>query len=107
MNKNFVVAVASAVVCGSLILLQQRRIERLMAQNTSLNAEVNRMASVEGTIEHVSEQLRATTETMGTNESELMRLRAQASRLREFENQNAQLSSQVQVLGQQMRELRL
>ena len=86
--------------------MQQQRIRRLSAENADLRTLLNQMASFQRNNEDLSKQLKVTAESLKGNETELMRLRGQTSRLRQLEKENVQLGSQLQHSGQELREAR-
>jgi hypothetical protein len=104
--KRFAAAIALGVFFGSLLLVQQQRIGRLLNENANLRGQLNQMVSLQETNEDLSKRLKAAAETSQANEAEFLRLRGQTSRLRQLEKENAQLSNQVQQ-SEKMREVRL
>jgi hypothetical protein len=84
---------------AALFLLQQQRITRLMEVNADLCAQLNQMASLRESNEHLVEQLKRAAASSQANRGELMRRRGQAVRLRQLEQENIALKGQRQQRG--------
>ena len=89
---------------GALVLLQQQQIKRLAVQDADLRLQLAQAASLRENNEHLSEQLKAAVEASQADRTELMRLRGQGVKLRQAEQENAQLKAQREQLARQMRD---
>lgn len=100
MSPKLKLGVAVAVVVGfvGLLGLQQRKIERLMAENADLRNRLGQMEELHDTNDGLANRLKAAIAASQTNQNELMRLRGQGARLRQLEQENAQLKSEKQQL---------
>jgi hypothetical protein len=92
---------------AALLLVKQKQIGRLVAENADLRTQLNQMTLLQDTNGRLAVQLRAAAEKSQTNQNELLRLRGQGVRLRQLEEENAQLKSQRQQLGPQMQQTQL
>jgi hypothetical protein len=103
MSPKLKVGAAVAVMLGfaGLLEVQQLKIKRLVAENADLRSQLAQMASLQDSNEGLAQQLKAAIATSQTNQNELLRLRGQGSRLRQLEQENAQLKTQRQQLMQQ------
>ncbi len=81
---------------------QHQQIKRLMAERAVLHDQVGQAASQQDEIQRLAAQIKATIEGSEADRGELMRLRAQASRLRQVELENAQLKIERQRLASQV-----
>lgn len=106
MSKTLKAGALVVVLLGivALLLVQQHEIRRLLADNAALQTQLNQMAAMRDSNEQLAEQLKATLETAQADRNELTRLRGQAVRVRQLEQENTQLKAQGQQLAQQMRE---
>jgi predicted RNase H-like nuclease (RuvC/YqgF family) len=100
------VAGTIAVLLGFLgaLQLQQLKIKRLMAENADLLNQVGQMGSLRDANEVLAQQLNAASAASQTNQNELLRLRGQGARLRQLEQENAQLKSERQRVDAQMQQ---
>ena len=79
-----------------LFLLQQQQITRLVEENADLRAQLNQMASLPDSNGYLGGQLKTAVEASQADRGELMRLRGQAVRLRQLEQENTELKAQRQ-----------
>jgi hypothetical protein len=86
------------LAAAGLLLLQRLEIRRLTAEIADLRTQPDQMASLQDTNRQLAEQLKAATEASQANQNELLRLRGQGSRLRQLQQENAQLQAQRQEL---------
>jgi hypothetical protein len=109
MSTKLKVGALVVVLAGVVVplLLQQQQIRRLLAENAELHSQLGQVASLQDTNGHLAEQLKAAVETSQASQNELMRLRGQAVRLRQLEQENTQLKAQRQQLDRQVREAQL
>ena len=82
-----------------LFLSQQQQITRLVQQNADLRTQLNQMASLRNSNEHLAEQLKTAAEASQAEQGELVRLRGQGVRLRQLEQENTELKAQRQQRG--------
>lgn len=75
-----------------------------MEENADLRTQLSQMASLQETNGRLAEQLRAVAETSKASQSEVLRLRAQAARSRQLEQDNTQLKTQRPQLEQQLQQ---
>jgi hypothetical protein len=92
---------------AGLLLWQQQQIKRLVAEIADLRNQVDQIVSLRESNTQLVEQVKTATESSQANLNELMRLRGQAVRLRQVEQENTQLQAQSQQLAQQLREVKL
>ncbi len=106
MSKNLKGLALVVVTLGvvALLLVKQQQIRRLEAENADLRSQLNEIASLRDSNEHLGEQLKAAISASQTNQIELLRLRGQVSRVRQLEQENAQLKSDRQQLAVQVRQ---
>jgi len=106
MSSKLKVGVLVLALLGvtTLLLLQQQQIRRLVAENADLRTQLSQIVLLQDTNGRLAEQLKAAAETSQVNQKELLRLRGQVVRLRQLEQENAQLKSQRQQLGRQMQQ---
>jgi len=107
MRTKLKVAVLFALLLGvaALWALQQQQIRRLAAENADLRSQLAELASLRDGGESLTRQLKAALAASQTNQAELLRLRGQGVRLRQLEQENAQMKAQRQQLAQQMQQL--
>ena len=84
--------------------MQQLNIKHVMAVNADLRSQLVQMSSLQDSNEGLAQQLKAAIAASQTNQNELLRLRGQGSRLRQLEQENAQLKTERQQLVLQMRQ---
>jgi hypothetical protein len=106
MSPKLKVGATIVVLLGFAGLFQQQqlKIKHLMAENADLRSQLGQMGSLQDTNEGLAQRLKATVESSRTNENELLRLRGQGLRLRQLEQENAQLKAQRQQLDRQMQQ---
>ena len=106
MSSKLIVGVLVLVLLGvtTLLLVQQQQIRRLVAENADLRTQLSQIVLLQDTNGRLAEQLKAAAETSQVNQKELLRLRGQAVRLRQLEQENAQLKAQRHQLDQQMQQ---
>ncbi len=106
MSPKLKVGATVAVLLGfvGLLQLQQLRINRLTADNADLLSQLGQMGSLQDTNESLAHQLKAAIAASQTNQSELLRMRGQGSRLRQLEQENAQLKSEREQLALRMQQ---
>ncbi len=106
MSKNLKVGALVVVTLGvaALLLMKQQQIERLEAESADLRTQLGEIASLRDSNEHLSEQLKAAIAASQTNQNELLRLRSQSSRVRQLEQENAQLKTDREQLAVQVRQ---
>jgi hypothetical protein len=83
---------------------QQLRIKRLVAENAGLRSQLNAMASLQETNGHLAQLLKTAAETSQAGQNELLRLRGQMVRLRQAEQEIAQLEFQRHQLDHPMQQ---
>ena len=93
--------VAALLGIASLLAWQQLKVNHLMAENADLRSQLGQIESLQDTNERLAEQLKAAVASSQTNQNELLRLRGQGSRLRQLEQENAQLKAQRQQIALQ------
>jgi|ERR1041384_8155323 hypothetical protein len=108
MSPKLKVAATVALLLGfvGFLQLQELKIKGLVAENADLRSQLARMGSLQASNEGLAQQLNAAIAASQTNQNELLRLRGQGSRLRQLEQENAQLKSERGQLALQMREAR-
>ena len=89
---------------AALLLVKQQQIRRLEAENADLRTQLDEIASLRDSNVHLGEQLKAAISASKTNQNELLRLLGQVSRVRQLEQENAQLKSDRQQLALQLRQ---
>jgi uncharacterized protein YydD (DUF2326 family) len=101
MNPTLRVGAAVAVLLGfaALLEVQHLKIKRLTLENADLRSQLTQLSSLQDSNEGLAEQLKAANAASQTNRNELLRLRGQGSRLRQLEQENAQLKSERQQLA--------
>ena len=100
--------VVALLAVAALLLLQRVEIERQVAENADLRAQqLSQLVSLQDTNGRLAERLKAAVETSQANQNELMRLRGQAVRMRQLEQENAQSKSQRQQLDRQLQQTQL
>lgn len=106
MSPKVKVGATVVVLLGfaALFHLQQLKIKQLVAENADLRTQLGQMGSLQDTNERLAESLKAAVASSQTNQNELLRLRGQGLRLRQLEQENAQLKAQRQQLDQQMQQ---
>ncbi len=106
MSPKLKVGAAVAMLLGfaGLLEVQQVKIKHLMAQNADLRSQLAQMSPLQDGNEALAQQLEAAIAASQTNQNELLRLRGQGSRLRQLEQENAQLKSERQQLAHQIRQ---
>lgn len=96
-------ALAVALIAVAAVMFwQHKQIERLMAERAVLHEEAGQAAFQRTETQHLAAQLKATIEGSEADRGELMRLRAQSSRLRQVEQENARLKIELQRLVSQV-----
>ena len=100
MRSTMKIGAAVVIVLGFFVVLQiqQLRIQRLMTENAGLRIQHEQSMGLRETNEDLANQLKAAITTPHTNQDELLRLRGQVFRLRQLEQENAQLKSERQQL---------
>jgi hypothetical protein len=98
------VTVAILLNFSALFQMQQLKIKRLVAENSDLRSQLGQMGSLQDTNESLVEKLKSTVASSQTNQKELLRLRGQGLRLRQLEQENAQLKAQRQQIDRQMQQ---
>ncbi len=103
MNPKLKLGALVVVVLGvvTVLLLQQAKIKRLRAENADLRSQLSQLVSSQDTNEVAETQLKTAVETSEADHRELLRLRGQAARLRQAEQENIQLKAQSQQLERQ------
>jgi multidrug efflux pump subunit AcrA (membrane-fusion protein) len=106
MNSKLKIGAKVAALLGfaGLLGVQQLKIKHLMTENADLRSQLIQMSSLQDSNEDLAQQLKAAIAASQTNQNELLRLRGQGSRLRQLEQENAQLKSERQQLALQMRQ---
>src|ERR1019366_1424273 len=106
MSPKLKIGAMVAVLVGfaGLLEVQQVKIKHLMAENADLRSQLAQMSPLQENNEALAQQLKAAIAASQTNQNELLRLRGQGSRLRQVEQENAQLKSERQQLALQMRQ---
>ena len=104
MSPKLKVGATVAVLLGfaGLLEVQQVKIKHLMAENADLRSQLAQMSPLQDGNEALAQQLKAAIAASHTNQNELLRLRGQGSRLRQLEQENAQLKSERQQLARQI-----
>jgi hypothetical protein len=106
MSPKLKVGAAVAVALGFVVVvqLQQRKVNHLIAENADLRNQLAQMSSLQDTNESLAQQLKDALAASQTNQNDLVRLRGQGSRIRQLEQENAQLKSERQQLALQLRQ---
>ena len=101
MMKKLRAGALAFVLIGAAVFAfwQHQQIERLMAERAGLREQVGEAASQRDEIQGLAAQVKATVESSEADRGELMRLRAQSSKLRQIEQENAQLKIERQRLA--------
>ena len=103
MTKLRAAALALTLIgAAAFMFWQHQRIERLIAERAVLRDQVRQAASERDEIQRLAEQIRTSVQASEADRRELMRLRAQLSRLRQVEQENAQLKTEHQRLVSQV-----
>ena len=92
---------------SAVLLLQQKKINRLVAEGADLRSQLEERSILRENNEHLSELLKAAVETSHAEQTELMRLRGQSVRMRQLDQENAQLKAQSGQLARQIRPAQL
>jgi hypothetical protein len=96
-------ALALALLGGAALLVTQRmKIQQLEAECASLRDQLAQTASLKDDNERLGKQLKEVAENAQTEQKELSRLRGQAVRLRQVEQENTQLKALGRNLQQQI-----
>jgi hypothetical protein len=103
MTKLRAAALALPLIgAAAFMFWQHQRIERLMADRAALRDQVGQAASERDEIQRLAAQIKTSVQASEADRAELMRLRAQSSRLRQVEQENAQLKIEQQRLANQV-----
>lgn len=97
MNAKRLQLTAVAVVVVALVTVivwQQGRAKRLMAEADALREQVGQLATSREESERLTEQLRVASERFKADAKELARLRGQAVRMRQIEQESARLKAE-------------
>ena len=88
------------VVIGAVVFAfwQHQQIEGLVAERAVLHDQIRKAASQRDEIQRLSALVKATVESSEADRREVMRLRAQSSKLRQVEQENARLKIEGQRL---------
>ena len=86
-------AVVSLILAAaiSIVVLQQHQVKRMAAENVTLREEVRRAANLQQEDAQLINRLKSEVERAEAERLELARLRGQITRLRQIEQENAQL----------------
>jgi hypothetical protein len=100
------------LLSGLLCLLvfsafQHFQLKQLTLANEDLRHQLGQLATLESTNEHLTGRLSAALEVSQANQIELARLRGQSVKLRQLEQENAQLKTQRQQLDRQLHQAQL
>src|SRR5438132_1102711 len=95
--------VLAAILVGvaAVMFWQQQQIKRLMVECAALHDQFVQIASLRDENQHLATQVKAGVEDSQADRHELMRLRAQSSRLLRLEQENTQLKVERQWLATQ------
>jgi hypothetical protein len=106
MNPKLRAGAAIAILIGfaGLLVVQQLKVKQLMAENAELRSQLAQTSSLQDSNEDLAQQLKAAVAASQTNQNELLRLRGQGPRLRQLEQENAQLKAERQQLAIQVRQ---
>ena len=98
MNTKLKAGALVVVLLGmaALFLMQQQQITRLVEENAGLRTQLNQMASLQDSNGHLAVPLKSAVEASQADRGELMRLRGQAVKLRQLEQENIDLKAQRQ-----------
>jgi hypothetical protein len=109
MLSKLKLGVAAVVLLGmaAILFFQRQQIKQLMTENANFRAQLSQMASLSDGSSHLADELKAINESSQANQKELMKLRGQAVRFRQLEQENAQLKSQRQQAARQMQQARV
>src|ERR1700730_14233327 len=88
-----VILVGAAVV----VFWQQQQIKRLIAESAALHDQLGQATSLRDENQRLAAQLKVSLEGAPADQRELMRLRAQSSKLRQREQENVQLKAERQA----------
>jgi seryl-tRNA synthetase len=89
---------------GGLLAIQQRDLTRLRNENAELRSQIAQITSLQERNETLTQQVKSATAAAGANESELLRLRGQASKLQALQRENTQLKLKSQQLAAQLQQ---
>jgi hypothetical protein len=93
-------AVAVALLIPALLFIrQQRQIEQLREEAAGLRRQLDQAASFDDENQRLAGLLKEAADGSQAERNELMRLRAQASRLRQVEEENARLKHERELLA--------
>ncbi len=81
---------------------QHQQIKRLIAEQAVLRDQIGQAASLRDEVQRLTAQIKANAEGSEADRLELMRLRSQSTRLRQVEQENAQLKTELQRLASQL-----
>src|SRR5690242_14259982 len=95
-KRKLLASVAVVLAFTTTLVIQQRTIERLRANNLDLRSQLAQLTSLQERSEAIAQQLKTAAASADANQSELLRLRGQSSKLKGLEQENAMLKSQSQ-----------
>ena len=101
--QKAIVTATVAVLAGAGIY-EARQAANARAEVQTLLQQKDVLASLQDSNEDLAQQLKNAIAASQTQQNELLRLRGQGSRLRQLEQENAQLKAQRQQLDQQMQQ---
>ena len=94
-------AVVVLAAIAALIIWQQQQAKRLLAEVDGLREQAEQSAALREENQRLSDQLKAAKEALQVNARELLRLRGQAGKQRQIEQENAQLRSERDGVAKQ------
>jgi hypothetical protein len=98
MTKLEIGALAAILVgVAAVMCWQQQQIKRLMVESAVLHDQLAQAASLRDENQRLAAQLKVSVDGSPVDQRELMRLRAQSPRLRQLEQENAQLKADRQA----------
>jgi hypothetical protein len=92
---------------ATLLLFEEQKIKHLVAENADLRSQLEQLGSIKDANERLAERLQSAAGASQSNQSEILRLRGQVSRLRQLEQDNTQLKARRQQLEGQIQQARL
>ncbi len=98
MTKLKIGAFAAILVGAAAVMFwQQQQIKRLLVESAVLHDQLGQAASLRDENQRLAAQLKTSVEGSPVDQRELMRLRAQSPKLRQLEQENAQLKAERQA----------
>src|SRR2546426_913679 len=103
---KFGAAAVGIIAAIAIILWEETRVNWLAAEKVALREQLQKATVLAEANQHLAEQLRIEAEARQNENRELMRLRAQASSLRQTQQENARLKDERERLIKQIKQPR-